>query len=348
MNLSFPTGIPRLLRGQLVKGEEGRLFLKTAKGFFPVRLEGEPIPLGREFTFKFLRYEPGRVVMARLTPWEYWQESLPFLKELPGNEEEWQKLLQAALRQNLPLEKEILLSLRRWVLTAEKKWGVDVDPEAIAFLLKKNLPVTPGTILAALYLLFPRVQKEIWLNAHAFPGKPPGREEEEAGERLLSFFTSALAKAAGKGEDGEGLRGLWTGLLRMVSRFLAAQAGQDEALPQMVVCLSPGPEKTVRWEGRGPEAGEEREKGYSFRLAWNSRILGPVEVAGVAREDEVELLVAVEKTRVEAQPEAWRDLQELKSYLEDRGWKVNQVLFSQITEGEEKAEPVPPRVDGWV
>jgi len=64
MNLSFPTGIPRLLRGQLVKGEEGRLFLKTAKGVLPVRLEGEPIPLDREFTFKLLRYDPGRVVIA--------------------------------------------------------------------------------------------------------------------------------------------------------------------------------------------------------------------------------------------------------------------------------------------
>ncbi|NLY89348.1 MAG: hypothetical protein GX085_06975 [Firmicutes bacterium] len=348
MNFSFPTGIPRLLRGQLVKGEEGRLFLKTARGFFPVKLEGEPIPLGQEFTFKFLRHEPGRVVMTRLSPWEYWQEALPFLKELPGNEEEWQKLLQAALRQNLPLEKDILLSLRRWVLTAEKKWGVSVDPQVFAFLLKRNLPVTPGSILATLYLLFPRVQKEIWLNAHAFPGKTPGGEDEETGKRLISFFTSALAKAGGKGEDGAGLRRLWTGLLRMATKFLAVQAGKDEGLPQMVVCFSPGPEKTVRWEGRGTAEGDEREKGYSFRLTWNSQVLGRVEVAGVAREEEAELLVAVEKAWAEAQPEAWRALQELKPYLEDRGWRIKQVLFSRITEGEEKAEPMPPRVDGWV
>lgn len=348
MKSFFPTGMPGFLRGQLVKGEEGRLFLKTAKGFFPVKLEGEPIPLGQEFTFKFLRHEPGRVVMARLSSWEYWQEALPFLKELPGDDEEWQKLLQAALRQNLPLEKDVLLSLRRWVLTAEKKWGVSVDPEVFAFLLKKNLPVSPGSILTALYLLFPRVQKEIWLNAHAFPGKTPGGEEEEAGERLFSFFTSVLAKAAGKGEDGAGLRGLWSGLLRVATKFLAAQATQDETLPQVVVCLSPGPEKTVRWEGRGPAEDDEREKGYSFRLTWNSRVLGRVEVAGVAREDEVELLVAAEKAWAEAQPEAWRALHELKSYLGDKGWKVKQVLFSKITEGEEKAEPMPPRVDGWV
>ncbi len=348
MNFSFPTGIPRLLRGQLVKGEEGQLFLKTAKGFFPVKLEGEPIPLGREFAFKFLRYEPGPVVMTRLSTWEYWQEALPFLKELPGDEGEWQKLLQAALRQNLPLEKELLLSLRRWVLTAEKKWGVSVDPEVFAFLLKKNLPVTPGSIIAALYLLFPRVQREIWLNAHGFYGKTPGGEVEETREQLFSFFTSALAKAAGRGEEGAGGQGLWTGLLRMAARFLAGQAAQDETLPQMVVCLSPEPEKTVRWEGRGPAGGEEKEKGYSFRLTWHSRVLGRVEVAGVAREDEVELLVAVEKAQAEAEPEAWRALQELKSYLDDRGWKVKQVLFSKVAEGEEKAEPMPPRVDGWV
>ena len=353
MSFSFPTDIPRLLRGQLVKGEEGRLFLKTAGGSFPVKLEGEPIPLGQEFTFKFLRYEPGRVVMTRLSPWDHWQEALPFLKDLPGNEEEWQRLLQAALRQNLPLEKEVLLSLRRWVLTAEKKWGVSVDPQVFAFLFKRNLPVTPGSILAALYLLFPRVQKEIWLNAHAFPGRPREGEKEEAKEeeRLLSFFTSALAKLAGKAEEEDGRagsRGLWTGLLRAAAKFLAAQAAQDEALPQMVVCLSPEPEKTVRWEGRGQPAGDEREKGYSFRLTWNSGALGWVEVAGVAREEEVELLVAVEKTRAELQPGAWRALQELKSHLEERGWKVKQVLFSKITEGEEKTELIPPRVDGWV
>ena len=68
----------------------------------------------------------------------------------------------------------------------------------------------------------------------------------------------------------------------------------------------------------------------------------------MAREDEVELLVAVEKAQAEAKPEAWRALQELKSYLDDRGWKVKQVLFSKVAEGEEKAEPMPPRVDGWV
>lgn len=353
MNLSFPAGIPRLLRGQLIKSADGGLFLKTTKGFFPVKLEGEPIPLGEEFAFKFLRHEPGRVVMTRLSQWEYWREALPFLTELPGTDAEWQNLLQAAVRQGLPLEKEILLSLRRWVLTAEKNWGVKVDPEVFAFLLSKNLPVTPGSILLTLYLLFPRVQKEVWLNAHAFPKETRNGRGEEIQGRLLSFFVSALAKAAGKEENGTGLRGFWTGLLRTTAKFLAGQARQDENLPQMVVCLSPEPEKTVRWEGRGPAKGDREEKGYSFRLTWRSQVLGRVEVTGVERKEEVELLIAVEEVLVKTQPAAWKSLQEFKSYLEDKGWKVKQVVFSKITDGEKTraraAESfMPPRVDGWV
>ena len=57
MNLSFPTGIPRLLRGQLVKGEKKAGFSEDGKRGFPVRLGGGRF-LGREFTFKFLRISP--------------------------------------------------------------------------------------------------------------------------------------------------------------------------------------------------------------------------------------------------------------------------------------------------
>ena len=81
-------GIPRLLRGRVVKSPAGELLLKTPEGSFPVKLEGRPIPLGEEFAFKFLRQEPGRVILTPLSSWEYWQEALPFLKELPGADRE--------------------------------------------------------------------------------------------------------------------------------------------------------------------------------------------------------------------------------------------------------------------
>src|SRR5690554_5512085 len=120
-------GIPRLLRGRVVKSAAGELLLKTPKGSFPVKLEGQPIPLGKEFAFKFLRQEPGRVILTPLSQWEYWQEALPFLQELPGADcDEWESWIRAAVRQGLPLDKEVLFSIRRWSLTAEKDWGVKV------------------------------------------------------------------------------------------------------------------------------------------------------------------------------------------------------------------------------
>ena len=181
-----------------------------------------------------------------------------------------------------------------------------------------------------------------------FPARPREGMKKKQGSAFSPFSLRPWPRRPGREKTGPVCAGSGPDFSGWQRSSWPPRLHQDETLPQMVVCLSPEPEKTVRWEGRGPAGGEEKEKGYSFRLTWHSRVLGRVEVAGVAREDEVELLVAVEKAQAEAKPEAWRALQELKSYLDDRGWKVKQVLFSKVAEGEEKAEPMPPRVDGWV
>lgn len=345
----FSSGIPRLLRGRVLKSAEGELFLKTPKGSFPVQLEGQSIPLGEEFAFKFLRHEPGRVILTPLSQWEYWQEALPFLKELPGAGsgcKEWESWIRAAVRQGLPLDKEVLLSLRRWSLTAEKNWGIKVDPEVFAFLLRKNLPVTPGSILLSLYLLFPRVQKEVWLNALPRP-KGEQRGDEETGRQLLELITSGLAKATGREESGEGRRGLWTGILRAAAKFLTGQACQDEAFPHLAFYLSPRPEKTAGWVGRGTGEGDG-EKGYSFRLTWHSKVLGQVEITGVERKEELDLLIGLERTAMESRPEVLRGCKEIQSYLENRGWKVKNLFFSQLNGKKQERSFIPPRIDGWI
>lgn len=323
------------------------MLLKTPEGSFPVKLEGRPIPLGEEFAFKFLRQEPGRVILTPLSSWEYWQEALPFLKELPGaDSEEGEAWIRAAVRQGLPLGKEVLFFIRRWSLTAEKDWGVKVNPEVFAFLFRKMLPVTPGSVLLSLYLLYPRVQKEVWLKARPFlfsPGEQDG--EEETVRRLVEFIIAGREKAAEPEEKEEGLRSLWTGLLRAAARFLAEDACRDQVFPHWVFYLSPGPEQVAGWAGRGTE----EEKGYSFHLTWHSPVLGRVEITGVERKEELSLLIATESTAAGSRPEVLKELKEIKSYLENRGWKVKHLFFSQLNGGEKEEETfVPPRIDGWM
>lgn len=154
---------PRFINGKLTKTIEGDLFLKTSSGSIPVRIEGASVPLGQEVLFEFLRAEPGRLLLTPLTEWESLRQALPFLEGMSQAEQgTWEELVKAAVQEGLPLDQDVLLSLRKWSLTAEKSWGVKVAPQVFAFLLNKGLPVTQATVLWALYTRYPAVQKEIW------------------------------------------------------------------------------------------------------------------------------------------------------------------------------------------
>ena len=181
------TDFPRFINGKLTKTTEGELFLKTSSGSISVRIEGASVPLDQEAFFEFLRAEPGRLLLTPLTEWESLQQALPFLKGLPQAEPgTWEGLVKAAVAEGLPLDQEVLLSLRKMSLTAEKSWGVKVAPRVFAFLLSKELPVTQATVLWALYTRYPAVQKEIWRQLwlsreQGAPAQAPGEDQPPPG-----------------------------------------------------------------------------------------------------------------------------------------------------------------------
>src|SRR5690554_211593 len=164
-------GFPGFINGKLTKNDQGELVLTTESRSIPVRLEGASIPLGKEVVFKFLRAEPGRLLLTPLSQWESLEENLPFLKNIPLAERgEWEALIKAAVQEKLPLDQDVISAMRKWSLTAEKSWGVKVAPEVFAFLIRKGLPVAPATALWALYVRYPSVQKEVWRQFEAAEG----------------------------------------------------------------------------------------------------------------------------------------------------------------------------------
>src|SRR5690554_4139606 len=164
-------GLPGFINGKLTQNDQGVLVLTTESRSIPVRLEGASIPLGKEVVFKFLRAEPGRLLLTPLSQWESLEENLPFLKNIPLAERDaWEALIKAAVQEKLPLDQDVLSALRKWSLTAEKSWGVKVAPRVFAFLIGKDFPITPATVLWALYARYPSVQKEIWRQFAAAQG----------------------------------------------------------------------------------------------------------------------------------------------------------------------------------
>lgn len=192
------TSYPRFINGKLTKTIEGELFLKTSSGSIPVRIEGASVPLDQEVLFEFLRAEPGRLLLTPLTEWESLRQALPFLEGMSQAEQgTWEELVKAAVQEGLPLDQDVLLSLRKWSLTAEKSWGVKVAPQVFAFLLNKGLPVTQATALWALYARYPTIQKEIWRQLWSTQGQD---DPVQTAGQSLSGHTGAPAQTVN--QDG--------------------------------------------------------------------------------------------------------------------------------------------------
>lgn len=274
--ITSETGV-RLLQGIVTRSPNGEFFLRTAAGSTRVTIEGASVPLGEEVIFKFLRQEPGRLILTPLSRWEALEESLPFLKELPASDRgSWEGIIRAAMGEGLPLEKKILLSLRKWSLTAEKEWGVVVHPKVFAFLLAKDLPVRPATIIWALYSKFPSVQKEVWrLAAEALPSLYGGvalpAGEAPSGNDLLEILTALLKNLAG---EGGGVNFTGTGEAGTASRTGEAGAAIETGETTN--------ERTAAGEGAPPEkmltSSELTQQSSSARIS--NRLLDEVGKAG--------------------------------------------------------------------
>lgn len=349
-------GTHRFVRGTLQRTSEGTIILNTGSGSIPVSIEGAMLPLDQEEIFQLIREEPGLLLLAPYRR-ESLTEALPFLKELLiANEEEAMDLLQAAVSEELPLTREVFSSLKKWGLTAEKLWGVKVDPKVFAFLLAKKLPITPKSIIWAVYSLSPSAQKEIW--KMAFRGLDISQLFKDRGEKMIQHnefgkkvstdelskqIITLLEQLNSKKSAINVKQSKEEEILKEAAKFLESEASKDPFFPQVVLYLCTEEKNQVRWEGKGFKAeNDSRTDSFSFRLIYQSSVLGDLQVSGVSSSSELNLIVSVEDKS------NYCYFTELKSYLQNRGWQVKGISFQDLQKEDRKEKPVPLRVDGWL
>ncbi len=352
-------GTHRFVRGKLQRANDGTVVLKTSSGSIPVKIEGNMLPLEQEEIFQLIREEPGLLLLAPYRK-ESLTEVLPFLKELLlNNEKEAMHLLQAAINEELPLTKEVFSSLKKWELTAEKIWGVKADPKVFAFLLAKKLPITPRSVIWAVYSLSPSIQKEIWKMAVRGGNLPQLLKDREGksmvqnnetgkeilAEELSKQITSLLERLNSKKSVLNINKSKEEEILKEAAKFLEAEASKDPSFPQVVLYLCNEEKNQIRWEGKGFKAADESCKdSFSFRLTYQSPILGDLQISGVNNSTGLNLMVTFE----EESRFSFNYFSELKDLLQSKGWKVKGLHFQHLKKTDKKEKPVPLRVDGWL
>ena len=345
----FLMGTRGFIRGQLEQSKDGQVVLRTKQGVFPVKVEGEGVPLGAEIVFRFLREEPGLVVLSPYRPETLW-ETLPFFKELfAGEETLGEELLRAAVQENLPLTRDVFINLKKGLIAAEKEWGVKIHPRAVAFLQARAIPLTPRTLLWALYLLFPSAQKVMWQQADE---QPP----------ILPFFAKRKAADAEEAKTGEKNSApltetedeLLAGIFREARIFMQRQANRDPGLPHLLFYYCPAPQREIRWAGRGFAPFEQKDGDaekkecepnpthYAFCLAYQSPVFGNLEILGVNSQSGLNLKVLASRAVL-----AQNLFAGLQAYLEAKGWPVQSVAFEEYR-AEESTVLQPLRIDGWL
>jgi hypothetical protein len=272
-------------------------------------------------------------------------ETLPFFKELFANEEELGlKLLSAAMQEKLPLNRAVLTDLKKGLITVEKQWGLIVHPRALAFLQARSIPLTPRSLLWALYALFPTVQKVLWHKAGTADSLFPDFKRE-GGEREGRPDHPQTNGPAQKEVPAE--------ICKETVAFLHQQARHDPTLPHFVYYLFPSSQEELRCTGRkfsmsttdNDKGGNGEEDGFAFALDYQSDFFGPLQITGVYNKLGLNLTIGAEPAVLDRNL-----LNGLGYYLAEKGWPVRSVQFQTYQERKEELPPIfpPLRIDGWL
>lgn len=302
----MPTG--ETIRGELSRTENGSLVLKMQGGELPVRLLGTDLPLQQELVFQVIGREDASLLLSVVKPADHPLAGM--LKSFGLDPAvSWHELIQGLIRENMPISRENLIQMERFLRIARQEWGVVLYPRVIAHLMSSGLSVTPDTVLAAIYRLFPEFRKD-------FPGE----------RRTLPVNP----------EDVKGLEQLFHG------RFQALQGKEDTQ--NLSMFMNPTVWQTkdggeIHWPAGQGESGSEDSKAR-FALELIPPNLGLVEINGIWEEHCCYLTFTVESGVAElfkAEISKWR------THLAAAGI-LAQVSVKAVAE----ETGLPAFIDGWV
>jgi hypothetical protein len=149
-----------LIEGVLIQREEA-LFLKTSIGELPVRWLGTQAPLSERLLFNIVGRDDKSLFLSLVSQNEV--ERLEVLIREWGFDTSfpWRIIVGELVREEMPITRENLSSLKQSLLLAQEEWGVVVHPRIFVYLLARNLPIKPYTVLWALYRLYPDLRGDL-------------------------------------------------------------------------------------------------------------------------------------------------------------------------------------------
>ena len=148
-----------IIEGVLIQRDES-LVLKTNNGELPVRWLGTQAPLSERLLFSIVGHDDNSLILSMVSQNEV--DRLEFMLKEWGfdNLFPWRTIIGELVREEMPITREILLSLRQNLRLAQQEWGVAIHPRIIVYLLARNLTITPQTVFWALYRLYPNLRGE--------------------------------------------------------------------------------------------------------------------------------------------------------------------------------------------
>lgn len=249
-----------MVQGKLVQTENGMLTLRSREGDLPVRLLGADLPLDQWVSLRVIGQEGTSLILSA------GEKTLPDgiveLLRSWGFEADgrWQEFAKTLFEENLPITKDNLQNIERWLRIAEHRWGVKLEPRVMAYLLAKELPLKAETLLLALHRLYPGVRKD-------FPSEVLERKVLTEDPENMPVIAAMLQDVDNHEESRVSSDGLtWAGLIQTQARLTpdggeihwrkeAAEDQHDSDTPSILLELFPPDLGWVRsnisWDAKG-------------------------------------------------------------------------------------------------